>query len=102
MQLSLNQEQLQKAIEIMQAYLKAPSNFEGQTLVEFEDELDRQRETVIENELQPLLSSYLSGQVALAEFKIKVNSINRRNELWGFNGIKGQMFFNMLVNVTDD
>jgi hypothetical protein len=31
-----------------------------------------------------------------------VDSINKRHNLWGFRGIKGQMFFNMLVNVADD
>jgi hypothetical protein len=103
MQVSLSQEQLRQAIEITHAYLIAPSKkVEGRTLIEDEAELDRQRMLLIENELKPLLSAYLSGQIILSEFKTKVDGINKRNELWGFKGIKGQMFFNLLVNVADD
>ena len=49
-----------------------------------------------------MLSDYLSGQLKLIEFKTKVDGINKRNEFWGFKGVKGQMFFNMVVNVADD
>jgi hypothetical protein len=31
-----------------------------------------------------------------------VDSINKKNELWGFKGIKGQMFFNIVFNVADN
>jgi hypothetical protein len=48
--------------------------------------------SVIENELKPLTSNYLPGHITLAEFKTKVDGINKRNELWGFRGIKGQMW----------
>jgi hypothetical protein len=49
-----------------------------------------------------LLSGYLEGSIPLLEFKRKVDGINKRNSLWGFRGIKGQMFFNMVVNTADD
>ena len=64
--------------------------------------LTRTESILIENELKPLLADYLAGKIALAEFKSKVDGVNKRNELWGFKGIKGQMFFNMVVNVADD
>jgi hypothetical protein len=102
MNIQLNQEQLRQAVEIMQAYLAAPPTADGRTPVEADAELDRQRVSMIEKELKPLISSYLSGRVTIAEFKTKVDGINKRNELWGFKGIKGQMFFNLLLNVTDD
>jgi hypothetical protein len=102
MTVSLNQEQLRQALEIMQAFLTAPLIADGRTPVEADAELDRKRVSLIEKELKPLTSSYLSGQTSLAEFKTKVDGINKRNELWGFKGIKGQMFFNLLLNVADD
>ncbi len=102
MNIPLNQEQLRQAVEIMQAYLAAPPTADGRTPVEADAELDRQRVSMIEKELKPLISSYLSGHVTVAEFKTKVDGINKRNELWGFKGIKGQMFFNLLLNVADD
>lgn len=102
MPISLNQEQLQQAIEIMRAYLAAPPTAEGRTPVEADADLDHKRVSVIESELVPLTTNFISGQITLAEFKTKVDGINKRNELWGFKGIKGQMFFNLILNVADD
>jgi hypothetical protein len=64
--------------------------------------LDRERLTLIEGTLKPLVEKYLAGKVALEEFKSKVDGINKRNNRWGFSGIKGQMFFNMILNVAPD
>ena len=49
-----------------------------------------------------LVAGYLAGSIPLAEFKSKNDGLNKRNELWGFSGIKGQMFFNLLVNAAED
>ena len=67
-------------------------------------ELDANRVNLIENELKPLLADYLAGKVALAQFKFKIDSKNKskNSELWGFQGIKGQMFFNLVVKRADD
>src|SRR5216684_2814433 len=98
----LDSNQIQSALEVMRAYLAAPKNPDGRTPMEVQTERDQQRVRLIESELKPLLKDYLSGQLNLTEFKTKVDGINKRNEFWGFKGIKGQMFFNMVVNVADD
>jgi len=98
----LNEEQRQVAKEAMQEYLTAPADSEGLTPAERSHRGDEKRVRVIEQELKSLLSEYLNDNVPLAEFKIKVDGINKRNAHWGFRGIKGQMFFNMVVNVADD
>jgi hypothetical protein len=98
----INDQQRQRAIEVMNAYLSAPPDSDGKTWVENEVGFDAARVTLIENELKPLLANYLAGNVELAEFKSKIDGINKRNELWGFKGIKGQMFFNMVVNIAED
>jgi hypothetical protein len=98
----LNEQQRKRAVEVMNEYLSAPVGADGKTLVERSAELDHNRVKVIEDALKPLLGNYLAGIVALADFKSKIDSINKRNELWGFKGIKGQMFFNMVVNVADN
>lgn len=102
MSLHLNPQQFRQAVEIMRAYLSAPKDDEGQTVVEIEADLNNRRVSVIDNELRPLLTNYLSGHVPLAEFKTKIDGINKRNALWGFRGTKGQMFFNIMVNVAED
>jgi len=98
----LSDEQTTRAVELMRAYLAAPANADGRTPVQVETELDRNRAILIEGELRPLLQNYLCGRTSLSDFKTKVDGINKRNELWGFKGVKGQMFFNMLVNVAED
>ena len=98
----LDTNQIQSALEVMRAFLTAPKNPDGRTPMEDDTELDQKRVRLIETELKPLLKDYLSGKLNLTEFKTKVDGINKRNEFWGFKGIKGQMFFNMLVNVADD
>ena len=42
------------------------------------------------------------GGTQLREFKSKIDGLNKQHERWGFKGIKGQMFFNMVVNVAND
>ena len=97
----LNEQQIALAIESMKEYISA-SNSEGETTVGIETDIDQKRELVIESELKPLLSNYLDGTLELSDFKSKVDSINKKNELWGFKGIKGQMFFNIVFNVADN
>jgi hypothetical protein len=99
---TINEQQRKRAIEVMNEYLSAPPGPKGKTPVELNAELDANRVKLIEKELKPLLADYLAGKVMLADFKSKADGINKRNELWGFKGIKGQMFFNMVVNVADD
>lgn len=98
----LKDEQQQRAIEVMQAYLDAPRNPDGTLPRERHADRDKKRAEVIEKQLAPLVQQYLSGLIPLADFKSAIDSINKTNEYWGFRGIKGQMFFNMVVNVADD
>ena len=101
---TINEQQRKRAIEVMNEYLSAPPGPEGKTPVELSAELDANRIKLIETELKPFLADYLAGKVALAQFKFKIDSKNKSktNWLWGFKGIKGQMFFNMVVNKSDD
>jgi hypothetical protein len=102
MAIQLNTEQRRQAVEIMYAYLLAPPNADGRKVLELEADLNAERISVIENELKPLTTDYLMGSITLSSFKIKVDGINKRNSLWGFAGFKGQMFFNMILNVAQN
>lgn len=86
----------------LKTYLEGPPTPNGLTPVELGAELDRKRVELIEGTLKSLLAAYLSGSVSAADFKRQVDGINKRNLLWGFRGIKGQMFFNMLMTLADD
>jgi len=98
----LSAEQLARAVEIMREYLNAPPTADGKTPSQRSAEGDKQRAELIEGELGQLVAAYLAGSVPLEEFKTKIDSVNKRHENWGFKGIKGQMFFNMVVNVAHD
>ena len=98
----LSPEQLARAIEVMQEYLHAPPLADGKSLVERSSDGDRERVELIDGQLKPLVEAYLANRVPLDEFKSKIDGINKRHERWGFKGIKGQMFFNMVVNVAND
>jgi hypothetical protein len=97
----LNCEQQHRAIELLHEYLKAPPDSEGLTPRQRMEHLDRERVSLIDGTLRPLVATYLSGETPLYEFKTKVDGINKRNEYWGFKGVKGQMFFNMVVNAAE-
>lgn len=98
----LSEEQKRRAVEVAKEFRSAPKLGGGKTPVELDVDLDTNRIKLIESQLKPVLAKYLSGQLPLAEFKSSVDGINKRNEFWGFKGIKGQMFFNMVVNNADD
>jgi hypothetical protein len=89
-------------VEAMQTYLSAPANDDGQTPVQRYEKVDKQRATLIDGTLKPMVSDYLAGRVSLEDFKPKNDGINKEHRCWGFQGIKGQMFFNLVVNVAGD
>jgi hypothetical protein len=101
----LNDSQKRRAIEVMKEYLAAPEQTEVKPSTEASKRgfpLDEERVKVIKGQLKPLLDGYLDGKVQLAEYKSTIDSINKRNSYWGFKGIKGQMFFNLVVKVASD
>lgn len=98
----LDPAQQQRALEVMREYLGAPIGPNGRTPRDNQLELDKNRRVLIAEHLGPLLEGYLAGRVPLGEFKAKVDGLNKKNEYWGFKGIKGQMFFNMLTNTAVD
>jgi hypothetical protein len=100
--LELSQDQKNRAVEVMREYLAAPTNPDGRTPRVVQRERDEERVRLIDGELKPLVASYLEGRVSLTDFKSQIDGINKRHRYWGFGGVKGQMFFNMVVNVADD
>lgn len=99
---SLNEDQRRRAKEVLHEYEAAPAGPDGRSPIAVQSERDELRKAIIESELRPLVGQYLTGELALPEFKRRVDGINKQNQLWGFKGVKGQMFFNILVNTADD
>ncbi len=96
----LDAQQQQRALEAMRGYLAAPREADGKTYPEAATERDARRMALIAEKLKPLVEGYFGGKVQLADFKSKIDGINKQHTNWGFRGIKGQMFFNMIVNTA--
>lgn len=95
----MNDEQEKRAIQIWKKYCAETEQFLNKS-GEFTDvELDKRRIEVIP-EVLAVLQDYLSGDIQLDEFKTRIDSINKRNRLWGFKGINGQMYFNLMTKTS--
>ncbi len=61
--------------------------------------------TEIAPQIEHIINEYLSGRIDLDDFRKRIDSGNkgrgRTSKLWGFAGLKGQMFFNMVVSAKD-
>ena len=99
----LSEEQKQRVLEVMRKYLSAPTNPDGSgTPIKVQAERDQKRISTINDTLKPLVEEFLQGNLPLDQFKSQIDSLNKHHEYWGFKGIKGQMFFNVLFNRSED
>ena len=64
-------------------------------------DFDSKRIEAIEH-LQKLVQSFLDNKEEFQTFKSTLDGYNKRNNLWGFAAMKGQMFFNQLWNSSED
>lgn len=52
--------------------------------------------------LKQIIRQFLNSETNVSEFKTAIDSYNKRNNLWGFTSIKGQMFFNQIVKNNEE
>ncbi len=94
--MNLSAAQIEKTFQVWKYYIENGVTFLNNR-GEFNDaELDQKRLQLIP-EIQALLFRYHRGDLELSSFKTKLDSLNKKNRLWGFMAINGQMFFNMVV-----
>jgi len=53
-------------------------------------------------ELKEIIRQFLNDEINIYVFKTSIDSFNKKNNFWGFTAIKGQMFFNQLVNSNEN
>jgi hypothetical protein len=101
--MTLSESQIDTALSILADFQKGgeevllvESNKEGH----YKDLDDRRLK--VTKDVEAELNKFFSGQLSLSDFKTHVDSINKKNRLWGFRGMSGQMFFNMLYNSSSD
>src|SRR5690606_8949907 len=96
----INNDKRKQVIRIWTSYI-ANNNANLDTNGNVYDDIDRKRLEAIET-LKMIVGDFLVDRIDLAEFKTDIDSFNKKNNLWGFTSIKGQMFFNLLVKTADD
>jgi hypothetical protein len=94
--MNLTKERTDRVLLLWQAYVDHGEKFLNASQEFTQQKLDQKRREVIP-EVILWLNRFLSGDVALEEFKTVNDGINKRNRLWGFQAINGQMFFNVLT-----
>jgi hypothetical protein len=60
-------------------------------------EADQRRQDQL-SDLRDLINDFLTEDLPLSEFKSEIDGQNKRFPYWGFKGMNGMMFFNMLYN----
>lgn len=94
--MNLSEEQTQKIIHVWSFYVENVERFLNKSGEFTDKELDQRRLLSIP-EIQKLITDFIDGQLELGIFKTKLDGINKKNRLWGFMAINGQMFFNVLT-----
>ena len=94
--MSLEKSKIERVQQIWQAYVDSGKTFVNASKEYTQEELDQARRDTIPEVLE-WLNRFLNSDVQLEEFKTVLDGINKRNRLWGFQGINGQMFFNILT-----
>jgi len=93
----LNESQQKKALEVWRKYASGEHLMPNPSGVSTPSALDEQRRQVIPK-IKLLIGDFVQGRISLDQFKSTNDGINKRQNLWGFRGMNGQMYFNMLFN----
>lgn len=94
--MKLTNQQVERVQQVWQNYIANGEKFLNASKEFSQQELDQHRRDTIP-EVLGWLKRFLQGDVPLEEFKTVNDGINKRNRLWGFQAINGQMFFNVLT-----
>lgn len=75
---------------------------ESEDAQRYYEEHNSKRDEVAEEKLRPLIEAFQRGEVDVIEFRSRIDGLNKRNQLWGFDGFVGQMHFNKLLGAAPD
>lgn len=88
------------ALNLFEDFIKSPQVLNQGVKQSYKDFDKERQETLVKVKI--LLEDFLEGKLKLDEFKTKVDSLNKKSPYWGFRGINGQMFFNMLFRNSEN
>jgi len=83
-------------INIIHEYFKDEYN------VKNDQERNNKRKKVNTEKISPLINEFLANNIGLDEFKSRIDGLNKKYKLWGYSGIAGAMFFNLVRSTGED
>lgn len=95
--LTMNEAIQKKALEVWENYKNTGKTFKNDEKIISQDAIDTDRLNSLPTALDEI-NRYFEGHITIEVFKTSIDGFNKRNPFWGFRGINGQMFFNMLYN----
>jgi len=99
--MNLTNDQITRAFQVWEYYAENGVKFLNKSGEYTDQELDHKRIELIPR-ISSILDKFIIGELDLGEFKTQIDSINKRNRLWGFMAINGQMFFNMIMKTSQN
>ncbi|MGB8252570.1 MAG: hypothetical protein WCF08_05100, partial [Anaerolineaceae bacterium] len=97
--MKLNEKQTSSVIKVWNAYLDGGDKYIYPITGYSQKELDQHRLEVIPD-VKKLLDQLINGGDTVEEFRTKVEEINKKNLLWGYNGANGQVFFELIAKTS--
>jgi len=93
-----NQEK--KILEVYEKFKENPQVI-NQGKIQTIEEFDRERIKALDK-VKLILIDFFENKISVGDFKQNIDSLNKKFSYWGFRGINGQMFFNMLYKSSPD
>lgn len=97
----LSQANKKTILDIWKHYDPQAQRMPNPSGVEIPSDLDARRSEHIPA-VRKLIEDYLGRRSQLAEMKSANDGLNKSKNYWGFRGMNGQMFFNMLYNSSEE
>jgi len=99
--LELAIESKETALKLLEDYSKSGRKvFHKEEYVPYAD-FDKRR-IEVSKKINDLIQGFVNKRIKLEDFKREVDSINKREPLWGFRGMNGMMFFSQLYNCSKE
>ena len=94
--MNLTDKQSDQVITVWNTYVESGARYVYPATGFSHMQLDQHRLEVIP-ELKKLIDRFINGSGTVEEFRTDIQDINKKNLLWGFQGLNGQTFFDAIA-----
>jgi hypothetical protein len=76
--------------------------YKDEYTVKIDRERNEERKKINHEKIKPLITEFLDNSIGLDEFKSRIDGLNKKSKLWGYSGIAGAIFFNLVRSAEGD